>query len=58
MITLLAVQSSTQTVADPGFLGRGPQPLSLGQKPIIWQDFKETCMKLKEIRPSVPSAHP
>ena len=33
------------TVADQGFPKRGRQPLYLGQKPIIWQDF---CRKLHE----------
>ena len=33
----------TTTEADPGFPRRGRQPMSLGQKPIIWQDF---CRKL------------
>ena len=28
--------------------GRGCQPLDLGQKPIIWQDFAKNCMKMKE----------
>ena len=33
----------TTTEADPGFPRRRRQPMSLGQKPIIWQDF---CRKL------------
>ena len=42
-----------RSVADPGFpiRGGGRQALSLGQKPIIWQDF---CRKLREnVRPLV-----
>ena len=35
---------TSQTVTDPGFSRQGQrQPLSFGQKPIIWQDF---CQKL------------
>ena len=34
-----------RAVADPEFPRRGIQPLSLGWKPIIWQDF---CQKLHE----------
>ena len=50
-------------VTDPGFLGRGRghQLLSLEQKPIIWQDACQNCMKKKEIGPGearVPSAMP
>ena len=37
------------TVADPGFPGGGYQLLSLDQKSIIWQNFAENCMKMKEI---------
>ena len=44
------------TVADPGF-PRRRQPLILEQKPTIWQDFAENCIKMKEIGPRarVPS---
>ena len=35
------------TVVDSGFPRRGRLPPSLGQKPIIWQDF---CRKLREIK--------
>ena len=33
------------------FSDRGRQPLNLGQKAIIWQDFTENCMRMKEIGP-------
>ena len=33
------------------FPDRGHQPLNLGQKAIIWQDFTENCMRMKEIGP-------
>ena len=40
------------TVTDPGFLRWGHQPLSLGQKPVIWQDFwRKLHMEMKEIGP-------
>ena len=29
----------------------GVQPLSMGQKHIIWKFFAEICMKMKEIGP-------
>ena len=37
-------------VVDPGFSRRGRKPLRRRQKPIIWQDFAENCMNMKEIR--------
>ena len=35
---------------DPGFSRRGRKPLRRRQKPIIWQDFAENCMNMKEIK--------
>ena len=32
--------------------GGGHQPLNLEQKPIIWQDVCQNCMKIKEIGPT------
>ena len=40
---ILLKKNEVLTVADSGFPRQGRQPLSLGQKPIIWQDF---CQKL------------
>ena len=41
------------SVADPGFhrQGGGRQPLSFGQKPIIWQDFFQKLHVMNEIGP-------
>ena len=46
---------SIYSVADPGFPeGEGHQPLSLGRKPNIWQDF---CRKLHENERNWIGAH-
>ena len=41
----------TGGVANPGFPGTGRQPLSLGQRPIV---FAENCVKIKDIGPGRP----
>ena len=43
--------SSSKSVADPGFpSGWVPTP-NVGVKAIIWAFFPENCMKMKEIGP-------
>ena len=49
------------SVADPGFLRRECQPLSLRQKLLFGKISAENCMKIKEIGPGgtrVPGAPP